>query len=478
MRIARLLTAPDDPTDWWIHWAEDVLAELTNLSHEESTLELRKAQLASVEDNAFAEWMKQTVAVYLPAEFTLSSRINVDPKQQRPLIQSARYELEPWMGQDIETVHVACQPIGLTALDLTGIDHDLLTLLLKELARVGVYPDVVSTDAAILAMSSDQPLDQEDESDDENKDAQHDSPHALYCWIDPRRTLVYQPSGEVAHTQAPVIAATATEHMSDWLTQYMRHAHTNQVIEHSLPIFVLNGTGDNDSTLVQTLKREARHVACITPQQLQERWFKQALRHAITAEGPSERFGMVNLRQGDFQRQSAWQRWHRWSPLWLSAAASLLLIWACQQFLVHQAMIEAETVRQQQHALYRDWYPNAINVFDPPKQLRSKLVEQPAVEHSPIDTLYDYAIFKRALANVSSKFSASQRVELRRVRMDAKDGDLMIQLLVPSVTTLEQLKSELIQQSLAVEIHSAEETDDGSLAQLVVQRDTKDIAER
>jgi len=157
----------------------------------------------------------------------------------------------------------------------------------------------------------------------------------------------------------------------------------------------------------------------------------------------------INLLQGKYSRREQFSKiWRPWR-----VAASLAAVWFVMQLAVaitqssqledQSATLKAETVK-----VYRDTFPNAKKVIKPRAQMEQKLKELQGQGGSRKVT------FLSLLSDSGKAFKQTPGLNLRSIRF--KNGVLDVDLEVPNLQTLDQLKQSLSKQKgMSVEIQSA-----------------------
>ncbi len=180
-------------------------------------------------------------------------------------------------------------------------------------------------------------------------------------------------------------------------------------------------------------------------------WEPAELLRLVAQQGIAARHPL-NLLQGDYSRR---ERWSKHLRPW-RVAASLAGAWFVLQMAlnIQETVVlerQLDAVKAQSWQVYKQAFPNARQAGNPRKRMEQELAKLRGAGGSDSD-------FLSLLADSGQAFAQTQGVVLRSIRY--KNGELDVELQVPNLATLDQLKSRVAGDKLKVEIHSAAQKDD------------------
>ena len=173
----------------------------------------------------------------------------------------------------------------------------------------------------------------------------------------------------------------------------------------------------------------------------------------------------LNLLQGGYAvSRSGDSNWRNWRTLGSVAVigllAYLLLVVGSGWYFDNKAdSLDAEAV-----TLYKQLFPNERRIVSPKKQMQNHLRMSGAGTNS-----YFLPILASLAATLAGD-SSEMKLTVDQLRFDATSGELQFQVRSSSIEQLDQLKRELAEIGLEVDINSATEQDDYVMGRLVVRR--------
>lgn len=174
---------------------------------------------------------------------------------------------------------------------------------------------------------------------------------------------------------------------------------------------------------------------------------------ALVARGFDART-VFNLLQGDYSRKEQWGK--RWRPWRLAASLAAVLVGLQLAMTVSENIAlgrQNDELRAQINQTYKEAFPDAKNVVNPKVQMQRKLAELRGGGQNSVG-----AGFLVLVATTGSALKSTPGLNLRNVRY--KNGELDVEVEVPSLQTLDQVKQLLSsQRGLSVELQSAASKD-------------------
>lgn len=368
---------------------------------------------------------ERKVVVLLPTSAVLTAPVTAPLRQQRQLQQALPFLLEENLAGNVEDCHVvAGMRLDAQRLQLVAVDRDLLRTLLDVLHSVGIDPAIVSSEALALALPE----------------------RGVTILLDGEASLLATSEGQtLAFDQADALAVVSTLAIN-----------AGDAVR-----IVLGAHGD--SVVARTVESELL-MAEVPPQVLFEE--TPADRLTVFAVSVHNRLP-VNLRQGSFAHvdATAFSLGFDWRPLaWLAASwAVLALGYQLAVGITHSRA--AAAVQEAQVALYRQVFPGAKNVPHPRAQLEGQLRGVAGGGTS----------FTELVASTSEAIAAAGagRYTPRSLAWDAAQGQLRIDIVAHSLEDLEQLRRDLEQRGLRVDIGSGVSQEGGYKARMNVGMNTR-----
>lgn len=348
--------------------------------------------------------------VLVPSESILLTQTRVPTRQRQRLLQAVPYALEEQLAADVETLHFALAPqintddyVAVAVVADAYIQHWQTLLQSLDGTVTRLVPDVFAvpypTEGWGIALMGERVL---------------------------VRTGAYSGFAIELSNFALCLALALTEaevQPPRCFTVYYQH-ETDIGVQAALTI--LHGTG------------------MPLQQQVQPRGLAAIWAQGLDCVQP------LNLLQGRYRPVSGYNL--TWRPWRLSLALSLAcgIAFACVQFIEYQQQLRyREALSQRIEAVYRETFPKAQRVVSPRVQMEQQLRQLQGGQAGAAAQ----ANVLQTLAKISTPLAQTAGLVLKRLEYRAQVLELNLEL--ASLQALEQLKIQLQQVGMAVEIQSA-----------------------
>ena len=351
------------------------------------------------------------VVVFVPTAEVVGLRCDVPGRSAAQLRRAARYAVEPFIAEDIDTMHVACGALARhEPVRCLVVPRRTMTDWLKCLTSVGIAPGYITPDAMALPSV----------------------PNGVTVLYDGDSALV-RTTDEIASIDLANLGPTLET--------------------------LRSGFDESASPMLRQVNGTLSEV------ELRAGGFAAAEVHDVPVEDSLLAFlaasfelgDAIDLLQGEFTvKRRATGAWMRWRPAaalaagWLALAA---VITGAQGFWANQ---RADGYREQAIALYREIYGVERAPGNPATRMRVRLGQAPETRLG----------FQRVLGYLGVALSElSERYELRSVSYNERSG-FGADVVVADYEVLDQLKLALGRQGLDLEIVSAEQHEDRARASI------------
>ena len=349
------------------------------------------------------------VVVLIPSSRLLFTHAKVPTQNRQKLLKALPYALEDQLAEDVDDLHFA--------LGARGIDGDMSIVVVSR-EQMGVWQEQLRT----AGINSDYLI-----------------PDALSLPIQDQAWTVFLESN-LALVRTGEAQGFASE--LDNLPAFLGFSVAEAGDATAATIDLWDNGATYSSQLTEVVKNAEIRVHDESIDLL-----------TLVAREFDPRFAF-NLLQGDYSRKEQWgKRWRPWR-----VAASLATVWVVLQLAMNisenvSLSRQNDELRAQVNRTYKEAFPEAKNVVNPKVQMQRKLAELQGGSKSGVG-----AGFLVLVATTGSALKATPGVNLRSVRY--KNGELDVEIDVPSLQTLDQVKQLLgSQRGLAVELQSAASKD-------------------
>lgn len=349
------------------------------------------------------------VVVLVPSSRLLFTHAKVPTQNRQKILKALPYTLEDQLAEDVDNLHFALGARGADDdLSIVVVGRDQMAAWQEQLRAAGLNSDYLIPDVLALPRQE----------------------NAWAVFLEPNLALVR--TGEAQGFASEI----------DNLSAFLGFAVADAGAAQPGAIDVWDsGTG------------YASHLSDVVPNaelRLQDGPVELL---TIVARGFDPRFAF-NLLQGDYSRKEQWGK--RWRPWRLAASLAAVLVGLQLAATVSENMKlsrQNDELRAQINQTYKEAFPDAKNVVNAKVQMQRKLAELRGGTKGAAG-----AGFLVLVATTGSALKATPGVNLRSVRY--KNGELDVELDVPSLQTLDQVKQLLgSQRGLVVELQSAASKD-------------------
>lgn len=294
----RLPNLVEQPADWVELAADNQILASGRLQWPEQLTELA------------SHAQQKSLALVLPVERTLITRVTVPEKQQKHLSKVLPYLLEEHVAGSIDDLHIIAEPVFEQNQVLTvAVDEQYFRDCLQQCQAAGLNPVQVTIDALGLPTTVDR----------------------AHLLVSEQRALLRLPDGQAQ--------ALALSELSSLLPLLLG--------ETPLKIFSADSTQANE---IVAEREEIDHALAFLAQRLRT---------------------TLNLRQGEYAPSSAWQEhWQQWRPLvkvlGIAAVVSYLLVIG-DLLLMNYRINKIDTAIRESYAQV---FPNEANVAQPMASMR------------------------------------------------------------------------------------------------------------
>ncbi len=360
----------------------------------------------TLHDAATVAHNHQRIIIIVPSTQLLLTSTHIPTKNKQRIVKALPYSLEEQMIDDVEKMHFAIGQPGDDDLIHTAIlPHSLMQKWQKELQDAGIYPQTMTPDLLLI-------------------------PYTEGDWT-------FLTVGE---------------------TTLVRTGHTSGfVIDNDNLDTILN------LTLIDTeddKKPETIHVIQCQNEIDITAAFKDIpvqLNHVIRTESPLQMMAMtygeqpdtLNLLQGPYSRREQMGKfWKPWLPT-LTILLILMLLGAVTTMIDYSRLSTQKAALQQEiEQLYRETFPDAKNIVNPPVQMERHLADLRRKQGQGSGG------FLKLLNQVAPILKETATLDLRRISY--KNNQLTLQIEIKDLAKLDQLKARLTQnRGIIVDLQSA-----------------------
>lgn len=376
---------------------------------------------------AFRAGKPQPLTLLLSDAYMLVAPVSVPLRQMRQLQQALPFLLEENLAADIEQLHIVAGPrIDGGRLQVAAIERESLRALLAALAAEGINPELVTGEAMLLPIPA----------------------HGMAVLLDGANSVLATSAGNVLVFDQADAALVAENFGIDGNPVARLFVGTTEalVAARSMESVLAVNISDNPAAKIE-LDEQPRHRLLLLGETLTT---KKILRTP------------ANLRQGMFAVAggSTFSPGFNWRPLaWLAACWAVLAMGYQVAIGISYARA-ADGLINEQIALYRQIFPDAKKVDKPRAQMQGQLrnLNRGGTTFS--------ALVGPVAEGMATLEAAGGRFTSRTLAWDAATHQLRLDIVAGSLADIEQLRQQLQQKNLAVEIGSGVSQDGGYKARL------------
>ncbi|MEH6556961.1 MAG: type II secretion system protein GspL [Oceanicoccus sp.] len=441
IRLREIELTPSSEVDWVLFdgSGQYVCASSSPLDH--------VRQYASNEVSDFS------VVVIVPGEAVNLLSPSIPSKQLKQIKQALPFMVEELIADDIENVHIA-MPEHVDGsegvVDVAVISHATLINWLDQLHSSQLSPDSIISDVLCMPF--------------------HRSELSLL--LDGKRVMMR--SGK--HSGLVLQIEDFGFLFGNWLSQYSEKegVATKPVIHITYSSQSNNGSSDShddESTDRDEERSSEPEVVTFVRQNYQNcevkvNAYHESITEILASSYSNNRLAdQLNLLQGGYAvSRSGDSNWRNWRALTsvvvIGLLTYLLLVAGSGWYFDNKAdSLDAEAV-----TLYKQLFPNERRIVSPKKQMQNHLRMSGAGNDS------HFLPILASLATTLAGDGDEMKLTVDQLRFDTASGELQFQVRSSSIEKLDQLKRELAEIGLEVDINSATEQDDYVMGRLVVRR--------
>ena len=386
--LIRLSPQPDDLISWASFDANGVLLES----------EIQTA-LSTIPTN------NRSVVVLIPGTDVVLTQADIPSKQWQRVVQAVPYVLEEQLAEDIDNLHFAIgkrDAVGSIAVAI--IAHNQMVTHLQQLKTVNLIPTLLIPD--ILAVPQ------------------------------PQQGWGLLPIGNIVLVRTGAQAGFAIE------PQGLNAALSLALLEHKtdLPEQLVIFTDTHTPSLLPNLAEleipiiEEVHEANVFA------WLELS----------SAKNKGINLLQGSYRPQN--KMVNLWRPWRLTAVLLILLggLHLAKQILAYQQLVQQRQILTTQiEKIYRETFPQARKIVNPPVQMEQQLQQLRTQQNQPTATEH----FLTWLNQISATLQHTPGFHLQQ--LDYQPGQLDLFIEIDNLQALEHLKQRLNRLGFTAEVQSA-----------------------
>ncbi|MCZ6829594.1 MAG: type II secretion system protein GspL [Gammaproteobacteria bacterium] len=350
------------------------------------------AETSQLESIAAARRAPMIFAV--PGAEVRLQQVEFSSAEKRHISKSLPYLLEDEFASDLESLHLASQPLDKYSLAVAICEHERMLDWAEQVKELPVLGQWVP-----------EPL--------------------LLPWQPGELTLVIEENGVIARG-GPCTGFTVERELASELIEALDVAGANSVVAYG--------------------EDQERDMALV-PRSLHDRvqWRSGGFAAALLLAEDSRR--RLNLRQGGYgpslPLQHWWQQW-RWPAAAVAAAFAVQVVASYSDY----SLLESENLRMRQQILatYREINPRGT-VVDPEKQLGRLLAELKGDSRG--------GSFVGLMDRIGRVVQSHPDAQLTSVNFSSRLGDVRIQLLVPDFAAVESIRTQLSKAGLEAELENS-----------------------
>ncbi len=379
------------------------------------------------------------VTAIIPDEFVLLTQVSIPSTQMRQIKQALPFMVEELIADDIEDVHIAITEQfdpSQKIVNAAVVQHTLLINWLDVLLSHGISASCIAIDSLCL------PFD----------------PNTWTLLADGDRLLI--------RTDEYAGMAIAAEDFELVFNGLMEQLHVDNESSHIVikPQFniVSSAQQQSDQALCSTLVAYLQDN--YPDHDVKESFYQESLTEIISTAWFNQPAKGINLLQGGYSvsenNVNSWQRWKLTASIAAVGIISYLLLTLGSGWYFSS---QAKHYEQQSVTLYKQLFPNERRIVSPKKQMQNYL----RISGTSTNTAFLALLAETAkqLGNQDSDLALS----VNQLRFDSERGDLQFEVQSQSLDQLDQLKQQLANAGLQVDISSATEQDNIVMGRIVVR---------
>lgn len=356
-----------------------------------------EGQLDDLTD-VLAEAHAADIWLLVPASFAPVRRIEINRREARFVRRTIPFQLEDQLLQDVDSMHFAIGRQEQGHADVIVVDAQWLASELQQLASNQLKPSVCLSEQSLLPSQ----------------------PDCLGYWDGSRLFLRHQ------EQEAP--------HVFDIATVELALSRLRQTQPELAELECLVEPGIDVAWLRDQAARVGLDLHC-----------RQSGLFELAASLDGKR--APNLLQGKFAPRIDWEhQWRRWRAVAAALAAAMVLQTATASVELYQQRRLDRTLRAEIEGIYRELYPRG-NLVDPVSQLRTQLDRLQAKSAS--------AGFMQRFFPLGEMLAEQSSLELHSLRFDGRDGEIRLDLSLPSHQEVESLRRKFEQAHNQVDLRGS-----------------------
>jgi len=355
------------------------------------------------------------VVVLIPASDVLLSVVNVPTQNKQRLLKALPYAMEEELATDVEQLHFSMgKPESDGEINVAIVDRDLMDHWQSLLKEAGITPDILTTELVIVPSEA-------------NAWSLVLADKYAYLRGSEIQDLVVDINN--LSIMFPVWLKEQAEQLPEVIRVWRDASNNGEIAALNTAVNALEGT---------ELTLDSDFVGNILDNGLMS-----------LANGNLDLNNSINLLQGDYSRREQLGKiWRPWR--YAAALAGVLFVLQLGLSISESSKLEAQhdRLKAEAIAIYKDTFPDSKRIVNVKTQMKQKLAElKGSGTVEKVDLL-------NLLADSGMAFKQTSGLVLKSIRY--KKGTLDVEIEVPSLQVLDQLKQKLSQKKgFQVEIQSA-----------------------